>query len=127
MFGNGARARSTYLASLQNLLFVGLVLVGQTLWSGCKLSSHGERPEDEPGAPRASNEVVLTAQQIKDAQIETAPVAIQDVDDTILASGKVSFDDSLVSHVFSPISGRVHAISASLGQRVTAGSPLATI
>lgn len=79
-----------------------------------------------PGEPPAG-EVWLTPEQVREARIETAPVAIQDVDDTILTSGKVTFDDSRVQHVYSPISGRVKEIMAQLGEHVVQGTPLLTI
>jgi cobalt-zinc-cadmium efflux system membrane fusion protein len=51
----------------------------------------------------------------------------QDVDDTILSSGRVTFDDQRVAHVFSPVTGRVARIAANLGDRLTRGQPLAII
>jgi cobalt-zinc-cadmium efflux system membrane fusion protein len=106
---------------------MGLILTGCALGFGCHQAPGTRPPAEEQESETKSSEVLLTPTQVRDAQIETAPVAIQDVDDTILASGKVTFDDQLVSHVFSPISGRVHAINATLGQKVTVGAPLATI
>ncbi|HEY7954274.1 MAG TPA: efflux RND transporter periplasmic adaptor subunit, partial [Polyangia bacterium] len=41
--------------------------------------------------------------------------------------GKVTFDDLHVSHVFSPVTGRVVKIEAQPGQRVKKGAPLCTI
>jgi cobalt-zinc-cadmium efflux system membrane fusion protein len=49
------------------------------------------------------------------------------VDNTILTAGKVAFDDTHVTHVFSPVSGRVTRISATLGQHVRRGDTLAEI
>ncbi len=72
-------------------------------------------------------EVWLTPQQIKDANIEVQTVADQDVDDTILTSGRVALDDLRSAHVFSPVTGRVVEISAQLGQHVRKGDVLAVI
>ena len=46
---------------------------------------------------------------------------------SIVADGRLAFDDERVSHVFSPVTGRVSRVLAELGQRVTRGSPLVAI
>jgi cobalt-zinc-cadmium efflux system membrane fusion protein len=51
----------------------------------------------------------------------------QDVDDVIVTSGRVTFDDAHVSHVFSPVSGRLTGINAKVGQRVKKGEVLAVL
>jgi membrane fusion protein, heavy metal efflux system len=78
-----------------------------------------------PDAP--AGQAWLTPQQVSEAHIAVAPVDEQDVDDTILSSGRVTFDDQRVAHVFSPVTGRVARIEASLGARISKGSPLAVI
>lgn len=60
-------------------------------------------------------------------KIVTQVVDFQDVDDTVLASGKVAYDDQKVMHVFSPVSGKVVKVFVQLGSRVKKGDPLATI
>lgn len=77
-----------------------------------------------PGAP---NEVLLTAEQIKRMKIVSARVDLQDVDDTVLASGKVAYDDQKVIHVFSPVSGKVVKVLGQLGSHVKKGDPLVLI
>jgi cobalt-zinc-cadmium efflux system membrane fusion protein len=78
--------------------------------------------------PRApSGEVWMTTAQVREARVETEPVAPRIVDDEIATSGKVAFDDLRVSHVFSPVNGRVIRILADPGQRVEKGAPLALI
>jgi membrane fusion protein, heavy metal efflux system len=83
--------------------------------------------ESAPGPQPPAGEVWLSPSQVKDARIEITPVAEQDVDDTILTSGTVTLDDQRTGHVFSPVTGRVLAIKAQLGQHVKKGDPLATI
>jgi len=78
-------------------------------------------PQPPPG------QAWLTPQQAAEAHIEVQPVAEQDVDDTILSSGRVTFDDQLVAHIFSPVTGRVIRIDANLGQRMKKGQSLAVI
>jgi cobalt-zinc-cadmium efflux system membrane fusion protein len=79
----------------------------------------------EPEAP--AGQVWLTTAQVKDARIETQIVKDQDVDDTILTSGRVALEDVRSGHVFSPVTGRVVSIKAQLGQNVKKGDPLAVI
>jgi cobalt-zinc-cadmium efflux system membrane fusion protein len=84
-------------------------------------ASDPQGPQPPPG------QVWLTAQQVRDAKIELQTVAEQDVDDTILTSGRVSLEDLKSAHVFTPVTGRVVRIAAQLGQRVKKGDPLAVI
>src|SRR5580658_2019904 len=116
-FGSGQRPRVGAIT--------GAALIVAALSASC------QKAEGSPTAPTGPQpppgEVWLTPAQVKDARIEVAVVAAQDVDDTILTSGTVSLDDRRTGHVFSPVTGRVLAIAAQLGQRVKKGDPLATI
>ena len=80
-----------------------------------------------PGPQPPPNEVWLDPKQVEEAKITVEEVALQNVDDTILTSGRVAFADIKVGHVFSPVTGRVIAIKALLGARVKKGDPLAVI
>jgi cobalt-zinc-cadmium efflux system membrane fusion protein len=91
---------------------------------GCQRSQAASEPV-QPDPP--AGEVWLSQQQVTDAKIDVNVVKEEDVDDTILTSGRVTLDDLRVGHVFSPVTGRVVKINAQLGQRVKAGDPLATI
>jgi len=81
--------------------------------------------DPEPQSP--ANEAWVTAQQVKEAQIVIRPVTDEDVGGAVTTSGKITFDDLHVSHVFSPVTGRVARILAQLGDRVKKGSPLVAI
>jgi cobalt-zinc-cadmium efflux system membrane fusion protein len=82
----------------------------------------------EPVGPKApAGEVWIDAAQMKEAGIVVEPVEEQDVDDTILTAGRVTFADINVGHVFSPVTGRVTKIIAQLGQQLKKGDPLAVI
>ena len=72
-------------------------------------------------------EVWLTDLQVAEAKLKIEPLAEQDVDDVIVTSGKVAFDDAHVAHVFSPVSGRVTRIEAKVGQRVKKGDVLVVL
>lgn len=91
---------------------------------GCK--RQGLTPASTATEP-PNGEVWLTDAQIAEAKVQVEPLAEQDVDDVILTSGKVLFSDAHVSHVFSPVSGRVTKIEAQLGQRVKKGDVLAVL
>jgi cobalt-zinc-cadmium efflux system membrane fusion protein len=99
-------------------------LVLSALGVGC----HKSQATGEPAGPQPPpGEVWLSQQQVVDAKIEVKPVTDQDVDDTILTSGRVALDDLRSAHIFSPVTGRVVRIAAQLGQRVKKGEALATI
>jgi cobalt-zinc-cadmium efflux system membrane fusion protein len=90
---------------------------------GCKSAPAATNPQGQP----AEGEVWLTAQQIRDAKVQLEPVGQHAVGNEIITSGKVSFDDLRVAHVFSPVTGRVKRILAQPGERVKKGAPLAQI
>jgi cobalt-zinc-cadmium efflux system membrane fusion protein len=92
--------------------------------AGCQ-KSHAAAEPTGPEPP--SGEVWLSPQQVADAKIDVKVVKEEDVDDTILTSGRVTLDDLRAGHVFSPVTGRVVKINAQLGQRVKKGDALATI
>jgi cobalt-zinc-cadmium efflux system membrane fusion protein len=101
-----------------------LALAGFLGVTGC------HRPNAEAVAPAndaPAGQAWLTPQQVTEAHLVVTPVDDQDVDDTILSSGRVTFDDQRVAHVFSPVTGRVARIEASLGARISKGQPLAVI
>ena len=82
-------------------------------------------PSAEPPAP--ANTVLVTKEQLGRMKVTTDVVDFQDVDDTVLASGKIAYDDQKVFHVFSPVSGKVAKVFVQLGSHVKKGDPLATI
>ncbi len=102
---------------------VAVAIALTALGAGCKRSvpMADKRPEAPVG------EVWLTDAQIAEAKLVVEPLAEQDVDDVIVTSGKVAFDDAHVNHVFSPVSGRVTRIEAKVGQRVKKGDVLAVL
>lgn len=109
---------------------------GRRLWTWVALaalgaataSCHKSEAAPEPAGPQApAGQVWLTAQQAKDAKIEIQTIAEQDVDDTILTSGRVTLEDLRSAHVYTPVTGRVVKINAALGTRVKKGDPLAVI
>jgi cobalt-zinc-cadmium efflux system membrane fusion protein len=78
-------------------------------------------------APVPSGEAWISAKQIADAHITVATIGDHDVGGAIVTSGKVTFDDLRVAHVFSPVTGRVTKILAQPGERVKKEQPLCVI
>lgn len=72
-------------------------------------------------------ELWLTPEQNRLAQITVEPVAEQPVGGVIQTVGRLTFDDRRVSHIFSPVNGRVTRLMVDPGQRVRAGQTLALI
>ena len=82
-------------------------------------------PEASPQAP--VGETWLTPAQHSHANLVIEPVSEHEVGGVIVAAGRMTFADDKVSHVFSPVSGRVIDIKAKLGDRVKKGDLLAII
>ena len=92
--------------------------------SGCPHKDDGERAHKDD---KQGEVLELTAAQVAEAKIAVAPVQDQDVGGAIVTTGKVTFSDLHVSHVYSPVTGRVTQIHANPGQRIKKGAPLVTI
>jgi cobalt-zinc-cadmium efflux system membrane fusion protein len=92
------------------------------LAAGCPAAPAG------PAAPQPpSGEVWLTDQQVSDGHIAVQPVAVHAVGNDVVTSGRVTFDDLRVAHIYSPVTGRVSRILADPGQRVKKGGALCAI
>jgi cobalt-zinc-cadmium efflux system membrane fusion protein len=76
------------------------------------------------GPPPASGEAQISKDQFQKAAMVTKLVVEEEVGDTIVSSGRVTFDDARVTHVFSPVNGRILKVLAQPGQRVDRGTPL---
>jgi membrane fusion protein, heavy metal efflux system len=92
------------------------------------VSCHKSEAAPETSGPQPPpGQVWLTPQQVRDAKIEVQTTAEQDVDDTILTSGRVTLEDLRSAHIYTPVTGRVVKIVAGLGTRVKKGDALAVI
>ncbi len=80
-----------------------------------------EEPRPPPG------EAWLSPQQMQAGEVQLATVEEQPVVSELTAPGRITFDDSHVAHIFSPVTGRVARIEAQLGQRVRKGAPLVVL
>ncbi len=106
---------------LFHIVVLASLVLSAASCSGCKKSSAKTEAHAPPG------EAWLDDKQLAEQKIQVATVEEQDVDDTVLASGKVTFDDSRVSHIYSPVTGKVVKISANLGDTVKKGQELAVL
>jgi cobalt-zinc-cadmium efflux system membrane fusion protein len=77
--------------------------------------------------PPADGEARISKDQFQKAAMATKLVVEEEVGDTIVSSGRVTFDDARVTHVFSPVNGRILKVLAQLGERVDRGAPLVTM
>jgi cobalt-zinc-cadmium efflux system membrane fusion protein len=101
---------------------VAAIVLGALSLAGCP---HGS---SEPPAPQPPNgEVWVTDQQVTDGHLAIQPVGVHAVGNDVVTSGKVTFDDLRVAHIFSPVTGRVSRILADPGQRVKKGGALCAI
>jgi membrane fusion protein, heavy metal efflux system len=115
--------RSTPLVAWAAVFAAGLGVTVAT--SGCAGCKEAESSATESKVP--SGDVSMSLDAIKQANIVVEPASEQEIDDTLVTSGRVTFEDIKVGHVFSPVTGRVSRIDVELGARVKAGQILAVI
>jgi cobalt-zinc-cadmium efflux system membrane fusion protein len=80
-----------------------------------------------PPAPAPAGEVWITQDQVAGGRFTFATAGEEEVPDVVPTSGRVAFDDGKVSHLFSPVTGRVVAIHAQFGDRIKRGAALVSI
>ncbi|HEY8091081.1 MAG TPA: efflux RND transporter periplasmic adaptor subunit, partial [Polyangiaceae bacterium] len=83
--------------------------------------------EAAPASPLPPGEVWLSAADVARNHVEEDTVQLRGLDDILVSSGRLSFDEGRVAHVISPVTGRVERIEGSLGQHVTKGQTLAVL
>src|SRR5438874_4765911 len=105
----------------------GAPLVNRAVVAVLLLTATYRKQEDRKTLHPPPGEAWLSPQQMKDGQVEVVPVEERPVIFELQAPGRITFDDSRVAHVFSPVSGRAVRIEARLGERVRKGAPLVTL
>src|ERR1700685_3162967 len=75
-------------------IFALLALSSLPFMAGCRESASAAEPQKEPGV------ACLTQDQIHTAQIELAPAAQHPVDEVVSTTGRVTFDDQRVAHIY---------------------------
>lgn len=91
------------------------------------VACHSPQAATQTGPKVPPGQVWLTPDQVTKDGIQTVMVDTRDVDATLMTSGRVTFDDLRVAHIYSPVSGKVVRIDAQLGARVKKGDVLAVI
>ncbi|HEX4620179.1 MAG TPA: efflux RND transporter periplasmic adaptor subunit [Myxococcaceae bacterium] len=100
----------------------GLVPVVDGLKAGDRVVTEGAVSRDQP-----NDEVWPTPKQVEEAGITIAIVHEVDVEDAISVGGRLTFDDLRMSHIFSPVNGRITKVLAQPGQHVEKGTPLVAL
>lgn len=100
----------------------GLVPILEGVRAGERVVAEGAVSRWQP-----NDEVWPTPKQLKEARISVVTVGEQEVRQAVSLGGRLTFDDLRVSHIFSPVGGRVTRVLAELGQRVSKGTPLLAI
>jgi membrane fusion protein, heavy metal efflux system len=108
----------TFARAVGATLALGLVVSAPT---GCRGAAIAPPSAIPPG------EVWLAPEKVLDGKIEVEAVAEQDLDNALVTSGRITFEDVKVTHMYSPVTGRVGRIDVQLGTRVKKGQSLAVI
>ncbi|MCJ7819205.1 MAG: efflux RND transporter periplasmic adaptor subunit, partial [Syntrophales bacterium] len=87
-------------------------------------SKHTETKEPEAPVP---GQVKLTPEAVQLAKIETAPVVLGPLDNRVLFTGELVFNEERLAKIRSRVPGRVVQIVADYGQMVKPGDVLAII
>ncbi len=69
----------------------------------------------------------IAPERLAQGTAHVAPARTTELPQALILGGRIDFDDARVTHVFSPVSGRVTRILVRLGQQVARGTPLAEI
>jgi len=102
-------------------------LIGAAFLALTAVACHRDA-EQEPARPTPpANEVWITERQMTEAGIATTEVSERALGKALTTTGRVTFSDLRVAHVFSPVTGRVTNLFAGLGQSVKRGDPLGVI
>jgi len=83
----------------------------------------GKRPEETP----TPGQVKLTPEAVQQTKIETAPVVLGPLDNRVLFTGELVFNEERLAKIRSRVPGRVVQIVADYGQMVKPGDVLAII
>lgn len=88
----------------------------------CACRSQAAVPEVPP-----DNQVWLSDAQMTAAGVRVEVAADKELPRTLSLTGKVAFDDMHVTHVYSPVTGRIARVLAKPGAHIARGTPLVAI
>ncbi len=91
--------------------------------------AEGEKVLLDGAEPRVhrEEEVSLSSAQWAGGTVATAVAEERDLPEFVTVGGRLTFEDHRVTHVFSPVNGRIERVLAAVGQRVRKGDPLALL
>lgn len=91
--------------------------------------TEGEKVLVDHAEPRAHHEeeVSLAGAQWASGTVSTAVAEERDLPEFVTVGGRLTFEDRRVTHVFSPVNGRIERVLAAPGQQVRKGDPLAVL
>jgi len=89
------------------------------------LASCRAGPRSEATPPE--DEVWIASDAFQKGEAKVVEARIERLSQPVVTGGRFAFDDERVSHVFSPVTGRITRVLAQLGQRVKKGTPLLAV
>jgi cobalt-zinc-cadmium efflux system membrane fusion protein len=91
--------------------------------------AEGEKVLLDHAEPRVHrpDEVTIPSAQWASGTVSTAVAEERDLPEFILVGGRITFEDRRVTHIFSPVNGRIERVLAAPGQRVRKGDPLVVL
>jgi cobalt-zinc-cadmium efflux system membrane fusion protein len=104
-----------------------LLLTSSLLLASCQQSAPKAEEEQEEAPPAATNEVSLSANQLKTAGIEFGEIALKNLATAIKANGLLSVPNQNKALVTSVSSGIIRTLNVQPGNYVTKGQVIATI
>jgi cobalt-zinc-cadmium efflux system membrane fusion protein len=104
---------------------IQIAMIASLLCTACNPYEAEPPSPSSPVAPM--EEVWLKPADAKRARIRAQPIGLFDLEQFIYTSGRVTFVDVQVAHIFSPVSGRITQIFAPLGENVKKDDPLALV
>jgi cobalt-zinc-cadmium efflux system membrane fusion protein len=104
------------------------VVIWGTVFVGLAAAAVGcSHTEAAPTSSLPPGEVWLTSAEVARDHVVEDTVQLRGLDDILVSSGRLSFDEGRVAHVISPVTGRVVKIDGALGQQVAKGQTLAVL
>jgi cobalt-zinc-cadmium efflux system membrane fusion protein len=91
------------------------------------LGSAACKPQPTAALTPQNGVVKLPMEQVAALGLQVVPVGRSSAGAALQVGGRIGFADTRVSHIFSPVSGRVLRLDAKLGQQVQVGTALAQL
>jgi len=108
----------------KGFFWLSILTMSMTMTFACTRTSNNS--DDSLKKERPAGEAWITNEQFAKS-IETKSVGHRTLTSKVISTGRITFDDTKVSHLFSPVTGRVEKLIANIGDEVKAGAPLCTI